>query len=367
MAAAAAALQSTAAVCSAARPLLSDSRARQNFSSTRRVTCTSSSGLKLGSSQPTSERSRDEPSLCLSRASTSASGRLKVSAVKGSEEFVVQTTEMTTSPGASPLSMTYLEGNSWLWEILGLKVLIDPVLVGNLDFGIPLLYDAAKKSLREFKLEDLPELDCLLICQGYDDHCHEKTLEPLSQLKPNLRVISSPNAEPILSKYFKNVTYLEPKTGESTTLKASNGSVVRIRASPGPILGPPWQRPESGYFIEVEEPKFSIYYEPHCIFENASLEGQSADVLVTPVIQQVLPGYVLVSGQEDAVKVAEYLKPKFVVTMKNGDLDSKGLLSMIVRQKGTNETFQELLFKKLPNTEVLNPSPGVPMVIPIKS
>lgn len=31
---------------------------------------------------------------------------------------------------------------------------------------------------------------------------------------------------------------------------------------------------------------------------------------------------------------------RFVVTMKNGDLDSKGLLSMIVRQKGTNETFQ---------------------------
>lgn len=27
-----------------------------------------------------------------------------------------------------------------------MNILVDPVLVGNLDFGIPFLYDAAKKS-----------------------------------------------------------------------------------------------------------------------------------------------------------------------------------------------------------------------------
>jgi hypothetical protein len=45
-----------------------------------------------------------------------------------------------------------LQGNSWLWTLNGMNILVDPVLVGNLDFGIPFLYDAAKKSklMKEF-------------------------------------------------------------------------------------------------------------------------------------------------------------------------------------------------------------------------
>ena len=39
-----------------------------------------------------------------------------------------------------------LQGNSWLWKLNGMNILVDPVLVGNLDFGIPFLYDATKKS-----------------------------------------------------------------------------------------------------------------------------------------------------------------------------------------------------------------------------
>lgn len=34
----------------------------------------------------------------------------------------------------------------------GLKILVDPILVGNLDFGIPWLYDAAKKVLKNFQV-----------------------------------------------------------------------------------------------------------------------------------------------------------------------------------------------------------------------
>jgi hypothetical protein len=39
-----------------------------------------------------------------------------------------------------------------LWEVAGLKILVDPILVGNLDFGIPWLYDAAKKFLKNFQV-----------------------------------------------------------------------------------------------------------------------------------------------------------------------------------------------------------------------
>ncbi|KAI5436099.1 hypothetical protein KIW84_022515 [Lathyrus oleraceus] len=47
--------------------------------------------------------------------------------------------------------LTYLEGNSWLWNVGGANILVDPILVGNLDFGIPWLYDASKKFLNNFQ------------------------------------------------------------------------------------------------------------------------------------------------------------------------------------------------------------------------
>lgn len=40
------------------------------------------------------------------------------------------------------------------------------------------------------------------------------------------------------------VTYLEP--GQSSEIEGKNGSKVGVRATAGPVLGPPWQRPENG-------------------------------------------------------------------------------------------------------------------------
>ncbi|CAN1137815.1 hypothetical protein LINPERPRIM_LOCUS23099 [Linum perenne] len=111
----------------------------------------------------------------------------------------------SSSPDANMFKLTYLEGNSWLWEVDGLKILVDPILVGNLDFGIPWLYDAAKKFLKTFQLSDLPEVDCLLITQSLDDHCHLKTLKPFSEMYPNIRVIATPNAKPLLDPLFTNI------------------------------------------------------------------------------------------------------------------------------------------------------------------
>lgn len=44
---------------------------------------------------------------------------------------------------------------------------------------------------------------------------------------------------------FSQVTYLEP--GQSSEIEASGDSKVRVQATAGPVLGPPWQRPENGY------------------------------------------------------------------------------------------------------------------------
>ncbi|XVF29047.1 hypothetical protein REPUB_Repub15cG0086000 [Reevesia pubescens] len=98
------------------------------------------------------------------------------------------------------------EGNNWLWYVSGVKILVDPILMGNLDFGIPWFYDAVKKFLKNFKLTDLLPVDCLLITQSLDDHCHLKTLKPLSETSPNLRVIATPNGKALLEPLFRNVS-----------------------------------------------------------------------------------------------------------------------------------------------------------------
>ncbi|XAR65398.1 hypothetical protein NMG60_11009517 [Bertholletia excelsa] len=272
--------------------------------------------------------------------------------------------------------LTYLEGNSWLWDVGGVKILVDPILVGNLDFGIPWLYDAAKKVLKNFQLTDLPEVDCLLITQSLDDHCHLKTLKPLSQKMPNLKVIATPNAKSLLDPLFSNVTYLEP--GQSSEIQASNGLQTKVQATPGPVLGPPWQRPENGYIVTSPQGQ-PLYYEPHCVYKKDLLEKERADIVITPVIKQLLPNFTLVSGQEDAVQLAKLLHAKFIVPMKNGDLDSKGFLASIIHAEGTVASFkphvhgelmrtpwlklQELLLRELPDAKVLEPTPGVPLEI----
>ncbi|EPS62741.1 hypothetical protein M569_12046, partial [Genlisea aurea] len=264
--------------------------------------------------------------------------------------------------GIHDFTLTYLELNSWLWEVGSVKILVDPVLVGNLDFGIPWLYDASKKFLRDFKIDDdLPEIDCLLITQGLDDHCHVKTLKPLSQKRPNLRVIATPNAKQLLDPLFTNITYLVP--GDCVEMGSSNGSCsVKIRATAGPVLGPPWQRPENGYLVTCPEGQRTLYYEPHCVYDKSGLENERADIVITPVIKQLLPNFTLVSGQADAVHLAKLLQAKFVVAMRNGELESRGLLSGLVRGEGTMESFKKILVEELGGSvELVEPVPGVPL------
>ncbi|XP_060188937.1 uncharacterized protein LOC132617885 isoform X2 [Lycium barbarum] len=212
--------------------------------------------------------------------------------------------------GTDMFRLTYLEGNSWLWEVGGLKILVDPILVGNLDFGIPWLYDAAKKFLKNFQ-----------------------------------------------------VIYLEP--GQDSEIEVSNGFPVKVKATAGPVLGPPWQRPENGYLVTSPNGALTLYYEPHCVYNETFVEKDKADIVITPVIKQLLPSFTLVSGQEDAVQLAKHLSAKFVVPMKNGDLDSKGFLASIVQSEGTMESFKELLSKELPDAKVLEPTPGEPLDISI--
>lgn len=55
----------------------------------------------------------------------------------------------------------------------------------------------------------------------------------------------------------------------------------------------------------------TLYYEPHCVYDEKSLYDKQADIVITPVIKQLLPSFTLVSGQEDAVQLAKFLNAKY--------------------------------------------------------
>lgn len=61
------------------------------------------------------------------------------------------------------------------------------------------------------------------------------------------------------------------------------GSAVEIFATSGALLGPPWQAKENGYLIRGKAKqgnKYDLYYEPHCMYDEAELAAFEAEVII---------------------------------------------------------------------------------------
>jgi hypothetical protein len=148
----------------------------------------------------------------------------------------------TNTATTCTLKLTYLEINTWVWELHQdhhpkVRILVDPILVGDLDFGAPWLFNGAKKNpwMKALGVDKAmePPPDLLLITQSLDDHCHVRTLKQLSALAPDLPVVTTPNARPVLASLptpFRRVTYLEP--GQSTAAAADHIRILAAVAAP---------------------------------------------------------------------------------------------------------------------------------------
>jgi cellulase/cellobiase CelA1 len=97
----------------------------------------------------------------------------------------------TNTATTCTLKLTYLEINTWVWELHQdhhpkVRILVDPILVGDLDFGAPWLFNGAKKNpwMKALGVDKAmePPPDLLLITQSLDDHCHVRTRKQLSAL-----------------------------------------------------------------------------------------------------------------------------------------------------------------------------------------
>ena len=245
------------------------------------------------------------------------------------------------------MNLTYLDSNSWLIEIDGKRILLDPWLVGELTFGNLTWLFRGKKN----NPQPIPDnIDLILLSQGLEDHAHPPTLK---QLDKDIPVVASPNGAKVAKELgYTSVTSLEHQ--ESFQL----GERVEIQAVPGSPIGPTLV--ENGYIIKGLESGKNIYYEPHGYHSDSLKEAPSIDVIITPIINLKLPLVgAIIRGQETALQVCKWLKPQVILsTAAGGDIDFKGLLISILKADGTVEEFNNLLQQNNLSTKAIEPQSG---------
>ena len=243
--------------------------------------------------------------------------------------------------------LTWLDSNSWLVEIGGKRILIDPWLVGSLVFGnLNWLFKGSLPTERP-----IPDnIDLILLSQGLDDHAHPPTLK---QLNRSIPVVGSASAAKVVQELgYTAVTALAH--GETFTLN----NQVNIQATIGSPIGP--NVVENGYLIKELDSSLTLYYEPHGYHSPSLREAAPVDVVITPLIDLALPLIgPIIKGRNSALEVAKLLQPQVILpTAAGGDVVFEGLLLNLLRAVGTVEEFRSLLSKNNLSTRVIEPLPG---------
>ena len=244
------------------------------------------------------------------------------------------------------MNLTYFDSNSWLIEIDGTRILLDPWLVGKLTFGKQnWLFEGSKKNP-----QPIPEnIDLILLSQGLEDHAHPPTLQELDRQIP---VVASPNASKVVKEFgYETINVLEHNQRHQI-------GQVEIKAVPGSPIGPTLV--ENGYIITGLASGKTIYYEPHGYHSKTLPESAPIDVIITPIINLKLPLLgAVIKGQESALQVCKQLNPQVILsTAAGGDIDFKGVITSILAADGTVEEFNQLLKQNNLSTKAIDPQSG---------
>jgi L-ascorbate metabolism protein UlaG (beta-lactamase superfamily) len=253
------------------------------------------------------------------------------------------------------MQLTWLDSNSWLWEIAGKRILLDPWLVGSLVFGNQTwLFQGEKPNA-----SPIPEnIDLILLSQGLEDHAHPPTLEVLDHQIP---VVASPQAAKVVQRLgYSEVTILAP--GAIYRLE----DLLTIKAVPGSLMGP--QAIENAYIVEDLTTGHRLYYEPHGN-HHAQLQSEAPiDVVITPVVGISLLHFLpVLKGQQTTLELCKILKPQVVLpTAGAGEAQYKGVLTSLLKLDGTIPQFQASLQQAGLETTVFEPQTGKAIALSLK-
>ena len=245
------------------------------------------------------------------------------------------------------MHLTYFDSNSWLIELDGTRILLDPWLVGDLTFGnASWLFKGTKNNAHP-----IPEnIDVILLSQGLEDHAHPPTLKELDHSIP---VVASPNAEKVVQKMGYS-TIIPVAHGESYIINDK----VEIKAIPGSPMGPTLI--ENAYLIKGLDSGKTLYYEPHGYHSQEIKTTESIDVVITPLISLKLPLLgAVIKGPKTALELCQAIKPQVILsTAAGGDVSFEGLLISILKAEGTVAEFNDLLKQKGLSTTAIDPQSG---------
>jgi L-ascorbate metabolism protein UlaG (beta-lactamase superfamily) len=245
------------------------------------------------------------------------------------------------------MDLTWLDSNSWLIEIAGKRILLDPWLVGTLVFGkLDWLFKGEKRT----PLAIPEKIDLILLSQGLEDHAHPPTLQQLDRAIP---VVASPNAAKVVQALgYTQVTALQH--GESFTLD----NRVAIKALPGSPIGS--QLVENGYLLKDLQQGYTLYYEPHGFHSPSIRDIAPVDVVIAPIVELSLLGLApILKGQKSALQACQWLKPQVILpTAGAGDISYQGILARLIREAGSVNEFRTLLAQTNLATKAIAPKPG---------
>ena len=252
--------------------------------------------------------------------------------------------------------LTWLDSNTWLIELAGKRILLDPWLVGPLVFGENLAW--LFKGHRQQEREIPADIDLILLSQGLADHAHPATLK---QLDKSIPVVGSPSAAKVAQALgYHQVTALAH--GKTFTLDH-----LTIQALPGASVGPGSR--ENGYWFQELTTGVTLYYEPHGSHDPSLQALAPIDVVITPLIDLALPLVgSLIKGTESSVQLAQWVKPQVMLpTATGGDITFTGVLLSLLKAIGTTDEFRTKLAQHQLTAQVLEPKPGDRVEIPIQS
>ncbi|MEB3238953.1 MAG: MBL fold metallo-hydrolase [Cyanobacteriota bacterium] len=248
------------------------------------------------------------------------------------------------------MKATYFGANGWLLEIAGLRVLLDPWLVGPLNFG------GAAWLIEGHQPHDWPvptDLDLLLLTQGLADHAHPETLALLPKTLP---VLGSAGAVVVARRIgFTDTTVLRP--GEVR----QHGN-LQLRATAGAAV----PQIENGYLLEeltglqeLSGAGASLYVEPHGFLDRA-LPARPVTAVITPVVDLALPvGAPFVRGRAVVPELLERFTPAWLLASSaGGGVRFDGLLNRLLRAEAAPADLEAQLARRHPPTRFVDPDPG---------
>lgn len=208
-------------------------------------------------------------------------------------------------------------------------MILDPWLIGS-EVDIAKWFNEQWHATEPIAPADLPSYQYIAVSQSYSDHCHEPTLDAMSDVP----VWAVPKAKKRLSnKIRQGISEIPDLVGGSW---AKLGELELALLHPGNRMDPVY------YSLVIKEANSdaAIIYAPHGFALNSeqqkAVSGLKIELLITTIMEYKLPallGGTVNPGLDAAFNLAQQLKPRWIINSHDEQKKAKGLVSKLAKIK----------------------------------